>query len=216
MATEVMGIDVGTTRWVVNDKNGVIKDPMGHTTTPSYIGWHNNEFVYGSLALGKVAKFPTATFYDLKRLLARKWSKELAAAYPFPLYDASGKIVIRLGGEEYFPQDLIAKMGKYLFDHACTSVGHSFQSVVLCVPAAHGHLERAALVDSFLGQGINVTRCISEPTAAGINLVDSLDPDIRSHSVLIFDLGSVHRFVQCHTKVDMHLLIGVELSTSPF
>jgi molecular chaperone DnaK len=189
----VLGLDAGTTRWVLWDEHGVVKDPLGDTTTPAFIGWANGRFVFGTVARAKAVKYPHMTYYDLKRLLGVKYSKGLDASYPFPLFStADGKVLLRLGEQEYFPQDLLAKMMKYLVDNAELVSGSPYHWIVVTVPAAHGHLARRALLDACQMAGLNVLRCISEPTAAGINLVDMINlQDGHLHWVLIFDLGSV-------------------------
>jgi molecular chaperone DnaK (HSP70) len=77
----VLGLDAGTTRWVLWDENGVMKDPMGDTTTPAFIGWTNGRFVFGTVGRAKAVKFPHMTYDDLKRLLGVKYYKGLAPWY---------------------------------------------------------------------------------------------------------------------------------------
>ena len=72
----VLGIDLGTTYSVVSifkDNNPkVIRDELGNTIIPSFIGFENEEkMLVGDIAKTKLGQKAYAVIYDAKRLIGR-------------------------------------------------------------------------------------------------------------------------------------------------
>ena len=72
-----IGIDLGTTTSCVavwrNERIEVIKNKMENYITPSYVSYANGNEYIGEEAKNKKINFPECTFYDVKRLIGRRY-----------------------------------------------------------------------------------------------------------------------------------------------
>ncbi len=75
-----IGIDLGTTTSCVavyrNGKVEVIQNKMGNYITPSYVSYAEGKELIGEAAKQKSIKYPECTFYDVKRLIGRRYKDE--------------------------------------------------------------------------------------------------------------------------------------------
>merc|ERR1711990_1226447 len=194
-----IGIDLGTTYSCVgvwqNDKVEIIANDQGLNTTPSYVAFTEDERLIGDAAKAQVARNPTNTIFDAKRLIGRKFAdKDVQAdAKLWPFKVESGvadkpMIVVQYKGEEKkFQAEQISSMVlTKMKEIAEAYLGKTVKSAVVTVPAYFNDSQRQATKDAGTISGLNVLRIINEPTAAAIAY--GLDRQSEKN-ILVYDLG---------------------------
>jgi len=208
----VIGIDLGTTYSCVgvwqNNQVVMIPNDRGAITTPSYVSFNEQgkRFI-GAAAKNQAARYPTNTFYDVKRIIGQRHEDEGVEAdcdrFTFKVVpqhpNPSGKggegtpmIKADLGmhGVKMFaPEEVSAMVLSYLKKSAEVFLKKPISKAVITVPAYFNDSQRSATKAAGRIAGLDVLRIINEPTAAA--LLYGLD---RRHKekpakVLIFDLG---------------------------
>ncbi|XP_059456154.1 heat shock cognate 70 kDa protein-like [Corylus avellana] len=196
-----IGIDLGTTYSCVamwkNDRVEIIANDQGNRMTPSYVAFTDKERLVGDAAKNQVARNPTNSIFDAKRLIGRRFSDSLVQndikLWPFKVIEGPADkpmIVVTYKGEEkHFSAEEISSMVlKKMREIAEAYLGTTVKNVVVTVPAYFNDSQRKATKDAGGIAGLNVMRIINEPTAAAIGYgLDIVANDKRN--VLIFDLG---------------------------
>ncbi|KAM4085044.1 hypothetical protein ACJW30_08G178900 [Castanea mollissima] len=198
-----IGIDLGTTYSCVavwqNERVEIIVNDQGNRTTPSYVAFTPQERLVGDAAKNQVARNPTNSVFDAKRLIGRRFSDTLVQSdiklWPFKVIESSGDkpmIVVNYKGEEkHFGAEEISSMVlKKMRETAEAYLGTTVKNAVVTVPAYFNDSQRKATKDAGGIAGMNVLHIINEPTAAAIAYgLDKIAESIGKRNVLIFDLG---------------------------
>ena len=197
---KAIGIDLGTTYSCVgvyqNGKVEIIANEQGNRTTPSYVGFNDNERLIGDAAKNAANQNPQNTIYDAKRLIGREYNDSSlqddmkSLSYTIVNDNNSPKIQVEYKGEEkqFTPEQVSAMILTRLKENAESYLGEKVTDAVITVPAYFNDAQRQATKDAGAIAGLNVLRIINEPTAAA--LAYGLDKNGKEErNVLIFDMG---------------------------
>src|SRR5919206_4161817 len=168
----IVGIDLGTTNSevavVTADGQPHVFAEDGDPILPSFVGLSED----GRLLVGKAAKnqwvlAPERTIKSIKRKMGQD-------------------VKVRLGEQEYRPQEISAMILKALKERAARQLGAEVRKAVITVPAYFNDAQRQATREAGELAGLDVVRILNEPTAASL----TYDPSQRElRRVLVYDLG---------------------------
>jgi molecular chaperone DnaK len=171
MSEPIVGIDLGTT----NSEVAIIRDGQPHVFAeegdpilPSFVGLSED----GRLLVGKAARnqwvlAPERTLKSIKRKMGQD-------------------VKVRLGDQEYRPQEISAMILRSLKDRASRELGEEARKAVITVPAYFNDSQRQATREAGELAGLEVVRIVNEPTAASLTY-DPSQPELRR--LLVYDLG---------------------------
>ena len=195
-----IGIDLGTTYSCVgvwsNGSVEIIANDQGNRTTPSYVGFTDNEHTIGDAAKAQVSVNPMNTIYDAKRLIGRDYNDPVVQSdmkhWPYKVTNVNGKpyfeVTYNSVTKQYSPEQISAMILTKMKQTASTYLGQDVTDAVITVPAYFNDSQRQATKDAGVIAGLNVLRIINEPTAAA--LAYGLEKSNGSElNVLIFDMG---------------------------
>ncbi len=191
--SKIIGIDLGTTNSCVAVIEGgepvIIPNPEGGRTTPSIVGFKDNENLVGLLAKRQAVTNPTNTVFSIKRFMGRKFG-EVAneiSEVPYEVIEGpKGDARVMAAGKEYSPPEISAMTLQYLKESAEKYLGEKVTKAVITVPAYFNDSQRQATKDAGKIAGLEVERIINEPTAA--SLAYGLDKT-GDRTIAVFDLG---------------------------
>ena len=199
--SKAIGIDLGTTYSCVgvwkNNNVEIVANDQGNRTTPSYVGFTDNERLIGTSAKNQVSMNPENTIFDAKRLIGRKFTdpvvKKDMEHWPFtvrnskndkPLLEVKYKNELKTFSAEEISGMVLSKMKTI----AESYLGEEVKKAVITVPAYFNDSQRQATKDAGAIAGLDVLRIINEPTAAAIAY--GLDKKgSGEQNILIFDCG---------------------------
>ena len=193
--SKVIGIDLGTTNSVVAIMDGsqpkVIENAEGARTTPSIVGFTENERLVGQPAKRQAVTNPTNTVFAVKRLVGRRVSDPAVekdrALVPFEIVDGgNGDAWVEVRDEKYSPAQISAMILGKMKETAESYLGESVTQAVITVPAYFNDAQRQATKDAGKIAGLEVLRIINEPTAAA--LAYGLDKK-EAKTIAVYDLG---------------------------
>ncbi len=191
--SKIIGIDLGTTNSAIAVMEGgtakIIPTAEGRNTYPSIV--EPVKGLVGDVAKRQMVLNPSNTVFSVKRLMGQKFSskqtqktKEIA---PFEI--AKGKdemAIIKIGGKDYSPQELSAKILQKAKADAESYLGQTVTDAVITVPAYFDDSQRQATKQAGEIAGLNVQRIVNEPTAAA--LAYGLDKG-KNETIVVYDLG---------------------------
>jgi molecular chaperone DnaK len=168
----IIGIDLGTTNSEValvrEGQPHVLGGEDGDPILPSFVGLSED----GRLLVGKAARnqwvlAPERTVKSIKRKMGQD-------------------VKVRLGEQEYRPQEISAMILRALRDRAARELGNHVKKAVITVPAYFNDAQRQATREAGELAGLEVLRILNEPTAASL----TYDPSQRElRRMLVYDLG---------------------------
>ena len=191
---KIIGIDLGTTNSVVAVMEGsepkVIPNAEGNRLTPSVVAFTDkNDTIVGEPARRQAVTNPQRTVYSAKRFMGRR-HHEVESEEKMVPYGVVGKadeyVKIKVGEDQYTPQEISAKVLRKLKESAEAYLGHKVNKAVVTVPAYFNDAQRQATKDAGQIAGLEVARIINEPTAAA--LAYGLDKK-KDEKIIVFDLG---------------------------
>ncbi len=168
----IVGIDLGTTNseisYIRENQPYVIPDATGDPILPSVVGLADD----GRLLVGHAARnqwllAPELTVKSIKRRMGQ---------------DAK----VRLGDQEYTPQEISAIILRTLRERAVQYLGGDVRKAVITVPAYFNDAQRQATREAGELAGLDVVRILNEPTAASLTY-DTDQQDLKR--LLVYDLG---------------------------
>ena len=170
---KVIGIDLGTTNSCVAVMEGnepvVIANAEGSRTTPSVVGFQKDgQRLVGQIAKRQAVANSERTVVSIKRHMGSDYK-------------------VTIDDKKYSPQEISAMILAKLKKDAEAYLGGPVTDAVITCPAYFTDSQRQATKDAGKIAGLNVLRVINEPTAAA--LAYGLDKDVKSHKVIIYDLG---------------------------
>ncbi|CAO2145010.1 unnamed protein product [Urochloa humidicola] len=200
----IIGIDLGTTYSCVgvwqHDHVEIIVNDQGNRTTPSYVAFTDSKRLIGDAAKNQVARNPTNTVFDTKRLIGRRFTDESVQndikLWPFKVISGPGDkpmIVVQYRGKEkqFTAVEISSMVLIKMREIAEAYLGTAIKKAVVTVPACSTDSQRQGTRDAGVIAGLNVIRIVPEPTAAAIAY--GLDKKAKLFGdfeyVLVFDLG---------------------------
>ena len=192
---KVIGIDLGTTNSCVAIMDGsqprVLENAEGARTTPSIVGFTDNERLVGQAAKRQAVTNPTNTVFAVKRLIGRRIDDAHVAKdkknLPYTLVNGgNGDAWVEARGEKYSPSQISAFILQKMKETAESYLGEEVTQAVITVPAYFNDAQRQATKDAGSIAGLEVLRIINEPTAAA--LAYGLDKK-EARTIAVYDLG---------------------------
>jgi molecular chaperone DnaK len=192
---KVIGIDLGTTNSCVAIMDGskpkVVENAEGARTTPSIVGFTDDERLVGQAAKRQAVTNPENTLFAIKRLIGRSVNdpqiKKDSKHLPYNIVDGgNGDAWVEVKGEKYSPSQVSAFILGKMKETAESYLGEAVTEAVITVPAYFNDAQRQATKDAGKIAGLDVLRIINEPTAAA--LAYGLDKE-GGKTIAVYDLG---------------------------
>jgi molecular chaperone DnaK len=192
---KVIGIDLGTTNSCVAIMEGanakVVENSEGARTTPSIVGFTDDERLVGQPAKRQAVTNPSDTLFAVKRLIGRQYNDPMVTKdkkmVPYNIVEGSNKDAwVEAKGEKYSPSQISAFILQKMKETAESNLGDEVTQAVITVPAYFNDAQRQATKDAGKIAGLEVLRIINEPTAAA--LAYGLEKK-GSKTIAVYDLG---------------------------
>ena len=149
MSNKIIGVDLGTTNSCVAVIEGgqpiVIANSEGLRTTPSIVGFlENNERKVGNSAKRQMIT-NIDTIYSVKRLMGKKYEDVKNLKFPYKITSGTnGMAVVEIKNVKYTPQEISALILQKMKKTAEEYLGTEVKDAVITVPAYFGDAQRNA------------------------------------------------------------------------
>ena len=201
----VFGIDLGTTySSAAIFKPGVgrveVISIQGAASIPSVVAVTEEAVLVGYPALQQMETNPLYTFYDAKRFIGKRISRDefdmVKSRYQFEVLMKNGSIHFKLPRNHPLDKGKVClstqEMSSKIINVLKTAVqdylhSYSLNKVVIALPAEFDGQQREATIAAARLSDLNILAVISEPTAAA--LAYGLDKQHRVDSIIVVDLG---------------------------
>ena len=193
--SKIIGIDLGTTNSCVAIMEGanakVVENSEGARTTPSIVGFTDDERLVGQPAKRQAVTNPSDTLFAVKRLIGRQYNDPMVTKdkkmVPYNIVEGSNKDAwVEAKGEKYSPSQISAFILQKMKETAESHLGDEVTQAVITVPAYFNDAQRQATKDAGKIAGLEVLRIINEPTAAA--LAYGLEKK-GGKTIAVYDLG---------------------------
>src|SRR5215813_11313766 len=149
----IVGIDLGTTNSevaLVRDGQPHVFEEDGDPILPSFVGLsEDGRLLVGTAAKNQWVLAPERTVKSIKRKMGQD-------------------VKVRLGEQEYRPQEISAMILRALRDRAARELGTEVRKAVITVPAYFNDAQRQATREAGELAGLEVVRILNEPSAASL------------------------------------------------
>jgi len=182
-----------------NNGVDIIANDQGSRTTPSYVGFTDEERLIGEGAKNQAVRNPTNTVFDAKRLIGRKFTDATVQSdmklWPFKVVAGDGgkcliEVEYKAEKKQFTAEQISSMVLTKMKQTAEDYLGKTISKAVVTVPAYFNDAQRQATKDAGTIAGLEVLRIINEPTAAAIAYgLDKKKASQGEKNVLIFDLG---------------------------
>ncbi|CAN1237495.1 Heat shock 70 kDa protein BIP2 [Linum grandiflorum] len=195
----VIGIDLGTTySCVAVARDGIIEiitNDQGNRTTPSIVSFSEDGRLIGEAAKNQATLNPTRTFFDVKRLIGKKFDDPEVQKdinyLPYPVVNRDGKPYVEVKDQDdgvFSAEEISAMVLGKMKETAEAYLGKTVTRAVVTVPAYFNDAQRQATKDAGRIAGLEVERIINEPTAGAIAYEWRRDWEDK-RKILVYDLG---------------------------
>jgi len=169
----------------------VIENSEGARTTPSIVGFTDDERLVGQSAKRQAVTNPENTLFAVKRLVGRRIDDPMVQKdkdmVPYAIVDeGNGDAWLEVNKEKYSPSQVSAFILQKMKETAEDFLSDTVTQAVITVPAYFNDAQRQATKDAGKIAGLEVLRIINEPTAAA--LAYGLDKE-GGKTIAVFDLG---------------------------
>lgn len=200
----IVGIDLGTTNSCIGiwrKKNlEIIPDKFGNRTIPSVVAFTSKSKYVGREAKKQIDVNPENTFYEVKRLIGRKYDDDTVVndmqflTYTVDKNEQDNVILktnLKNRKNSYNPEELSAILLLELKYMAEEYLKRPITKAVISVPAYFNDSQRQATKDAALIAGLECVRIINEPTAAALayGLEKASVCKDKDINVIVYDLG---------------------------
>jgi molecular chaperone DnaK len=190
---KAVGIDLGTTNSVIAMMEAgepvVLVNSEGNRTTPSVVGFKDNNRMVGQVAKRQAVLNPKNTLFEVKRYIGRTWDEvqEEVKRSPYEVVRGDdGGVRFVIGDKKYTSEEVSAMVLQKMVQDASATLGEKITEAVITVPAYFNNAQREATQNAGKIAGLKVLRIVNEPTAAA--LAYGLDKK-GNETILVFDLG---------------------------
>lgn len=194
--SKVIGIDLGTTFSAVAVMEGgkpvIIANSEGKRTTPSVVGFKDNERKIGDPARRQAITNPNSTIYAIKRFMGMKFSEtsDEIKRVNYKVVDGGDDTPkVDVNGTLYRPEEISSMILQKMKTTAEDYLGETVTDAVITVPAYFNDAQRQATKQAGEICGLNVKRVINEPTAAALAYGIDTANNGKDLKVCVFDCG---------------------------